>query len=399
MQDGNTDARRIGDNVRSARKYRDMSLEVAAGLAGRSKSWLSKVENGRLRLEKRRDIRALAEALEVSASDLLGEPAPAIRPRERRYGDVVRLREVLLDSSLDNPLDVGARPLDALGELVHGDVAEHRRAADYAWLATALPSMLAELHVHAATGDERERVTALRLLVEICGSATAVLRHLGQIDLAWIAGDRAEKAARVTNDPVMMGAAAFTQAHSRPSAALSRALRDAEKAADTLESHLGDDRRGHEVYGMLQLSAALACQVQGDRQGAADRIAEAERVAARTGERLDAWQSFGPANVGTWTVMLAVDAQDPDMALTTAKQIDVKALPSRGRMAALAIEEGRALAMLGRGDDAARQLRRAEKLSAARVHKNPMVRELVADLYDRAASRDLRGLAWRMNLV
>ncbi|RCG32122.1 XRE family transcriptional regulator [Sphaerisporangium album] len=396
--------RRIGENVRAARRYRGMSLETLAGLSGRSKGWLSKIENGHARLERRSDIRDLAEALEVSASDLLGEPVPAIRPRERAYGDVVRLREVFLDASLDSPLDIGARPLGALVEIVNGDIREYRRGADDARLATALPPVLAELHVHAATGDERERAIALRLLVDLCTSATNVLRHLGQVDLAWIAADRAERAARSLNDPVMIGAAAFAQAGARPAASLSRALRDAERVADRLEGHLGDDRTGHEVYGMLQLYAALARHLQDDTSGAADRIAEAGRVAERLGEQPDGatgegWQSFGPANVGVWKAMLAVEAGEPEKALEVARGVDAKALLRRSRKAALAIEQGRALAMLGRNDAAAQQLRQAEKLSVASVHKNPMVRELVADMYDNTISRELRGLAWRMNLI
>jgi transcriptional regulator with XRE-family HTH domain len=391
--------RRIGENVRAARIYRGISLEVLAGLVGRSKGWLSKVENGHTRLERRADIAALAEALEVSAVDLLGEPTPMIRPRDRAYGDVVRLREVLLDSSLDNPLDVPTRSMSALAELALGDIQKQRREADYAQLATGLPPILAELHVHAATATERDRITALRLLVDLCTSATFMLRHLGQVDLAWIAAARAERAAQLLDDEVMIGAAAFAQAHSRPSAALSRALREAERAADTLEGCIGDDRQSHEVYGMLQLSAALARQVQGDPAGAADRVAEAERVAVRLGERPWSWQSFGPANVGTWKAMLAVEAGQPDKALAAARAVNPAALPSRGRRAALAIEAGRACALLGDDAGAVQQIRRAERLSVARVHKNPLVRELVADLYDRAAGRDLRGLAWRMNLI
>ncbi|MEV5574463.1 helix-turn-helix transcriptional regulator [Spirillospora sp. NPDC052269] len=54
-------ARRIGENIRAARIYRGLSLKVTAELAGRSKSWFSKVENGQTRLERRADIRALAK--------------------------------------------------------------------------------------------------------------------------------------------------------------------------------------------------------------------------------------------------------------------------------------------------------------------------------------------------
>lgn len=396
-------SRRIGENVRAARLYRGKSLAVVAELAGRSKAWLSKIENGNARLERRSDIRALAEALEVSASDLLGEPAPAIRPRDRAYGDVIRLREVFLDSSLDNPPDVPARSLDALAQLAAG-LNEARRAADDAKLAVALPPMVAELHVHAAQGDEHQRVAALRLLVDLCHAAQSVLRHLGHIDLAWIAADRAEKAARLLDDVVVIGAATITLASSRPSASLSRPLRDAERTAERIQAELGDDRTGHEVYGMLLLYAALARQIRRDAAGATDLIDEAGRIAERLGEQPadspgDGPQSFGPANVGVWRATLAVENEQPDAALKAAAEVDVKALPRKSRSAALAIEQGRAAAMLGRNDDAVQHLRRAEKLHAASVHKNPLVKDLVADLYDHAVSRDLRGLAWRMNLI
>ena len=48
MAPGEVEAR-IGGNVRAARRSRGMSLEVLAGLTGRSKGWLSKIENGHAR--------------------------------------------------------------------------------------------------------------------------------------------------------------------------------------------------------------------------------------------------------------------------------------------------------------------------------------------------------------
>src|SRR3989475_9729731 len=99
---------RIGMNVRAARRSRGMSLETLAGLSGRSKGWLSKIENGRARLERRQDIAAIAEALEVSADSLVGAPAPEIQPHTRSY-NFRPLRAVLLDSAIDDPPDIPAR--------------------------------------------------------------------------------------------------------------------------------------------------------------------------------------------------------------------------------------------------------------------------------------------------
>lgn len=389
----------VGENVRAARRYRGMSLEVAAGLAGRSKAWLSKVENGHTRLERRSDIAALAAALDVSAADLLAEPTTVIRPQDPAYGDAVRLREVLLNSSLTDPMDVQARPLSALHDLLLGPIQEMRRQADDARLTVALPPLLGELHVHVTQGDDRERAAALALLIDACTAATFTLRNLAQVDLAWIAADRAQSAAALLGGPVEAGAAAFAAAHSRSAASLNLALRHAGRYAAAVEPTLTQGaRRPFEVYGMLHLSAALACQVQTDFVTAREHLAEAQRVAQRVGERKDAWQWFGPANTGVWHATLAVEGGEPEEALKVAGGVHEGALTT-GRRAALRIESGRALAMLGRDREAVQQLREAERLSVTRVHTNPLVRGLVADLHDRATGRDLRGLAWRMNLI
>ena len=77
---------RIGLNVRAARRSRGMSLEALAGLTGRSKGWLSKIENGHSRLERRQDIAAIAEALEVSADSLVPRPRSSATPGRTTSG-------------------------------------------------------------------------------------------------------------------------------------------------------------------------------------------------------------------------------------------------------------------------------------------------------------------------
>lgn len=395
------DAPRIGEKIRLARRGRGMAQETLAGLVGRSKGWMSMVENGRLRIDRRSDIAAIANALEVSATDLLDEPEPVVpiaRPRRTRRPDVVRLREMLLDTTLDDPPDMPVRGELELVREMEGPVADARASADYASLAQRLPGLIGELHVAAAQSGEM-----LRPLVDACIAATFTLRHVGHADLAWIAADRAGQAAVRLGDPVLVGAAAFARAHSRPTASRSRPLRNAARTADAIEPHLADDRLAHEVYGMLHLTGALAAQVNRDSSTATAHADEAERIAARLGERAGAWQSFGPANVGAWRVMLATEAGNPETALRHAANVDTARLPTQGRRAALAIETGRAHAMLDHPRQAIASLRQAERISPARVHSNALVRELVTDLLNsaqrNAGGRDLRGLAWRMGVI
>jgi len=229
------------------------------------------------------------------------------------------------------------------------------------------------------------------------------LRHFGLTDLAWVSADRGQRAASLLGDPVWQAAAAFECAHARPSADKSQALLSSPRRADEVQPHLGDDPFGHEVYGMLHLSSALACAVQGDHDGARAHGAEAAGVAARLGDQPGAFELFGPANVDVWRASFAVEAGNAAEALAYADAIDPHQLASGNRRAALMLEKARACAMLGRYAAAVRELRQAERLSPAQVHHHPLIRELVSDMLSRArreaGGRDLGGLAWRMNLI
>jgi transcriptional regulator with XRE-family HTH domain len=393
--------RRIGVNVRAARRSRGMSLEALAGLVGRSKGWLSKIENGHARLERRQDIAALAEALEVSADTLIGAPAPEIQPHTRAY-NFGPLRSALLDATIEEPADIAARPVSVLADLT-SDQDQALRRADYGTLTQQLPGLLRDLQFHAATAAGADREVTLKLLIQTCATAATTLKHFGLTDLAWVSADRARQAADRLGDPAWRAAAAFSCAHARFTANKSRALLATPRRANELQPYLGDDAFAHQVYGMLHLSAGLACAIQGDHGGARSHGAEAAEVARPLGDQPDAFEVFGPANVGVWRASLAVEAGNAGEALTYADAVEPRLLASSNRRAALRLEKARAYAMLGKDADAVRELRRAERLSPAQTHHHPLIRELVTDMLARArreaGGRELRGIAWRMNVI
>jgi transcriptional regulator with XRE-family HTH domain len=379
-----------------------MTLEQLAGRVGKSKAWLSMIENGRRSLDKRSDIAALAEALEVSADALIGQPAPEIQPGKPSW-NLRPLRAILLDTSSEDPPDVRARSVAEL-RVLNGEVDAALRRADYEAMYRYLPGLLGELEVHCATSDGTKREEALQLFILAAASASIMLRHFGRTDLGWIAADRGRQAAGVLGDPVWSAASAFQMAHAQSSVNKPRALLATPAVADGLESCIGDSQFAREVYGMLRLSAALACAVQGDHAGAAEHGAEAARIAEPMGDRPDAWELFGPANVGVWRTSMAVEAGNAEDALRYAAGVELRALASGNRRAALRIEKARALAMLGGHDgEAVAELRQAEKLSPQQVHNYPLVRELVTVMLEEArrdaGGRDLRGLAWRMGVI
>jgi transcriptional regulator with XRE-family HTH domain len=389
----------VGQNVRRARRYAGLTLQELADRIGKSKGWMSMIETGRLALEKRSDIALIADVLAVSADTLLGGPAPEIAPGGQSY-NLKPLRSVLLDASIDDPPDIPARPVPMLGDLA-AEMDNALRNADYDVLYRDLPGLLGELQVHVSSSVGEDRDEALRLLILASASAMITLRHFGQTDLAWVAGDRGRQASVLLGDPAWSAAAAFEVAHARPSVNLPRALLSTPRIADEFEPHVGDGRFEREVYGMLRLSAALACAVQGDHKGADVQGAEAAAVAKPLGDRPEAFELFGVANVGVWRASLAVEAGNAEAALTFADRVEPRALASGNRRAALRLERARALTMLGRDydGDALGELRKAERLSPAQIRFNPFVREMVVTMLDRAGGRELRGLAWRMGII
>jgi len=65
-----------GGRVRRERRRRGMSLEALAGRIGKSKGWLSMIENGRLQLDGFSDLVALAGVLQMPLPSLTGAPCP-----------------------------------------------------------------------------------------------------------------------------------------------------------------------------------------------------------------------------------------------------------------------------------------------------------------------------------
>jgi transcriptional regulator with XRE-family HTH domain len=391
----------IGLAVRRARRAKGLKLAQAAGLVGHSESWLSKVENGRIPLDKRADIAALAEVLGVSADTLLGEPAPEILAGRQAW-DLMPLREVLLDTSPDDPPDIPARPVPVLRDL-NEQADQALRWSRYDELLPLLPTLIGELEVQAATADGTDREEALRLLMPATATAVITLRYASQPDLAWVAAERGRQAAALLGDPVWVAAAAYEMAHARSSTNKPRALMTMPKTADKFEAMAGQSRLAAEVYGMLRLSAALARAVDGDHAGAEEHGAEAARVAKRLGDRPDAWELFGASNVGVWRTSLAVEAGNAERALEYASAVEPRALASSNRRGALWMESGRALAMQGKYAQAVSAFRQAEALSPAQVLNNPLLRDLVRNMLDearrKAGGRELRGLAWRMGII
>jgi transcriptional regulator with XRE-family HTH domain len=391
------DVDHVGVRVRRCRLWRGLTQQELADLAGWSKSAVSMLETGARGLDSRVRLRQVAEALRVSPADLTGEPYPLDTPgladAQAHVPDVER---ALMAYRIGDSAQVQPRSLEVLAAEVRGPLVSAEVRADDGVRLAMLPSLVVELQSYG--GDEG----ALRLLSLVCAEATQALQNVGQVPLAWIAAERCAQAAALVGDPVLVGVAEFARAHALPTGG--QGMGRAGPAADRLAGELmGGGRWGREVYGMLRLTAALAAQVRGDAAESAAQAAEAARVAQVLGERSDAWEYFGPANVGVWRATLAVEAGEPARALEHATTTDALAL-SPGRRAQLLLETARAHHQLGRAHhrQAVAALRQAEQLAPVRMRASPWARELVEVMLGRsrrdAGGRELRALAYRMGL-
>jgi transcriptional regulator with XRE-family HTH domain len=397
----------IGARLRTLRRWRGMTQVELAGLSGVSPSFLSMVEHGNRLLDRRSHIAAVASALRVSESDLIGGPHLSTDPVQSDPHTVIPgLRVALMTNSLAEPAVERARSLSELvGEVER--IEPLHQACNYLAVGTVLPSLLDELHYHvAAPEDEAAYRLALETLVDACVCATFTAKDLGYQDLAYTAAQRADEAARILGDPVQLGKAAFLRVHALPRAgSWDRVLMGAEKAADALEAH-ADAPDGTEVLGMLTLAASLSAAAVQNRDQAEHWLQEASNLAHRVPDEPDSnWMAFSATNVGVWRVAVGVERGESGSAvLELAEPVQLDKLSGkRGRRAAFLADVGRGLAREPKTRvEAVRWLRRAEDTAPQWIRNSPSVREAVAYLLNRARAaaggRELRGMAARMGV-
>src|SRR5712691_8089380 len=166
----------VGARLRTLRRWRGMTQAELAGLAGLSPSFLSMVEHGSRMLDRRSHIAALAGALKVSETDLMGGPHLS---HDRLQSDphmaIPPLRVALQTNSLTRPAVDQARPLGELHREVFGAIEPLRRVCDYVRVGQLLPPVIDELYRHIADPeDEAAGRLAMETLVEACVIAAAV---------------------------------------------------------------------------------------------------------------------------------------------------------------------------------------------------------------------------------
>lgn len=353
----------IGQQVAYWRKRRGKSQRVLAGLAGMSQAYLSYIERGIRPVERRATLAALANALEVSAADLTGQPGDPTDPsKSAAVAHVPDIREALIRREVG---EIGT-PAPVLGQLVAA-----AGAYDFATAAPLLPNLLGGLR-----GAE---------LVQAAYFAVYTLKHLGYPDLARDAARLAVVEARELGDPAWIGIAEYCRIHAMPMEMPSTPAQLAQRVADEIQPHTGrEDVR--QAYGMLHLYGSLRSAVDGRRDQALDHLREAKEAADSLGEPVDlgfAKFAFGPTNVGFWTVGVQLELREPQLALEAAKTVNPALIPIANRQAPFHADVGTALAQAGRDHEAIAAFLRSEAVGPQWYRLRATIKDTVGSVVRR----------------
>jgi transcriptional regulator with XRE-family HTH domain len=373
----------LGRRIAWYRQRRGLSQEVLADMVGRTADWLSKVENGRIELDRFSVMGNLARALDVSLGDLLGEPSLMDRAADSGRSTVPALRSVLMDyrqlTRLASHQPIGeAPPLDTLKADV-SNVWNAYQDSRFGYVTHRLVTLLpdAKVAAHEYEGDEQHR--ALGLLALTYQVAALTLTKLGETDLAWNASDRGIEAAHRSGDPVVIGSLFRSVTHSLQSIeAHAEAVQMTNDSAAFFDPYLSKPSPMMlSVYGHLLLAGSMAAARAGDRDTVRTFLGEADEMAQRMGTDANhLWTAFGPTNVAIHRVSTAMWLGDLQVAIDLAPKIDTTAMPTERRVRH-SLEVARALGASNQRDDALATLLEAEKQAPEQVRYHFLSRQLV----------------------
>ena len=394
----------IGERVAWYRTRRGLTQEVLAGMVGRTDDWLSKIENGRANLERLSVIKALADALDVTVGDLLGEPAildwnasGATTP------SVGLLRDALMDYSALVPMLSSATP-EPLGDLRSGvdDVWNAYQASRFGYTTVRLPRLISGARAASKSMQGPERREALRLLALSYHAAAATLTKLGEPDLAWIASDRGLASAEDSENPQAVASLLRSVAHALLSIGRYSSAADVvTRSTDRLSSRTEPDPTHWSLLGSLFLVGAMAAARADDPREARTFLSRARQASQQLGHDANhAWTAFGPTNVAVHDVSVAMELGDLQTAASLASRVDARPLPVERRVRH-ALEVAKVYTMTNREADALQVLLHAERDAPEQVRHHYIARELVLTCLRRGRTirPELDALAARLQVA
>ncbi|WP_304453060.1 helix-turn-helix domain-containing protein [Nocardiopsis sp. YSL2] len=393
------DAAARGQIIRRNRTRRGYSQAVLAGLVGRSESWLSQVERGILTVDSHDVLTRLSDVLRLPLAELTGtdhhDPAP-------RYTAAVEIERAMMRYSevSDGPADLARLRAEA-----HRTHAAYQ-ATRYGEVGRRLPRLIRDVEAAAhRRGADRPAVCSVRAMVY--NTTAAVLRRVGQKDLAWQAADRAMSAAEWADQTLLSAVGAYRLAYvfvsrGRPAAAAELAM----AAAAALERQMRPGTAEElSVYGGLHLAAATAAAAEYDKAAVPRLLRQAQLAADRLGRDMNLHgTAFGPTNVAIHTISTRAKVGDARAAVAAGEALDVDALPAGlvGRRAQVCLDVARAYTQTRQDAAAVNTLLDAERIAPELVRHDPSTGRVLQELMrreHRPSTPELRPLAQRAGVA
>jgi transcriptional regulator with XRE-family HTH domain len=404
---GMTGSLTIGERVAWYRRRRGMTQAVLAGLVARSVDWLGKVENNRIPVDRLSVITSLAEALDVTVSDLVAKPSLPGRGAGVGRTSVPVLRTALMNyrqvaQSL-GPNLIDRPDLDGLNQRV-ADVWDAYQHSRYGFVTSRLPVLLAEAHSADHAYRDQQGHRAKTLLAQTYHAATTILTKLGEAELAWIAADRGLTAAQGSGNSLIIGSLLRAVIHSLvANGRYDEAVQLTSDAANYLRRGLAKASPEFlSVYGTLLLAGSMASARNEDRSTTKTLLTEADRIAGVLGhDGNHVWTAFGPTNVTIHRVSTAMELGDVQVAIQLGAAVNPSALPMERRIRH-AIELARAYSAWNRRDEALTTLLNAEHQAPEHVRHHYISRQIVLSWIRQERGKPpqrLADLASRLNVA
>ncbi len=391
----------IAQRVEYWRKRRGLTRQLFADRMGRSLSWVDMIRRGDRHLDRLSVLEQIAEVLEISIYALID------RAQAQRAAECVDATEVRLIKEAMQRYDCITQVFSSEAPQEEPDLPQLAQQVDYAWLAfqashySTLGPLLSQLLIQAqracteTTGDDARLAGAL--LAQVYQIATSTLRKLGQHDLEWLAAERGVLAAERTENPVLIGGAAFRLVNAlRATDGAKAAVSAATASAHRLEAALDVEQpEPSSLYGTLFLQGAIAAGLNREQQQVKIFLDEAGRLANRLGvDRNDYWTAFGPTNVEIHRVSAYVALRDWGAALGVAERMNQHhlALLPKERRANHFVDVARAYALGGKTEEAVAKLLQADTLAPKEVRCRPVARDAIHDLWRRSRQSPSQGL-------
>ncbi|MFI5755610.1 helix-turn-helix domain-containing protein [Streptomyces sp. NPDC051569] len=315
----------IGQNLRTIRKMRQLTVRQLATAARISTSALEKYESGD-RTPTPGVIALLAQHLHVGPDRLTGQPYLGGAEADDQVQAVIPdLRRILLTYENPDDLTVAPRPLPVLAaEMDH--IAQMRQDGQYVQLGPLLPGLLAELtHTALRARPGRDREQAFWWLARGYRATNSLAHKMGYHDLSLTAVERVHWAADQSGDPLMQITAAYLRAGAmvRMGALGSarRVLEGLEQEVERLAPEGSLSEAQMAIQGAILLKLAVLEARDGHPDRAMQRLAEARTAAGWCRRDTTHYElSFGPTNVRIHEVAALIDCGDIDQALARLRE-------------------------------------------------------------------------------